>query len=421
THRHPGFWDHPERFEPERFSAEASAGRHKCAYFPFSTGPRICLGDTFAMVEGQLILAMLLQQCRGALVGDGKIIPDARISLRPKGPVMVRSQWRDEQPVTSAPEQKQSSPLVRPLRWINKMGATLAGRGIRVPNLSEESLIATARQKTGLEDLGDEAFRPRMRVFIQALEQEAQLTTVGRGIMRRQLLRFLVNRLRIEEDFKRHPEINDEVIVAPVFIVGFPRTGTTLLHNLLAQDPDNRVPLLWELMWPSPPPDPGTRASDPRIKLVRKRLRVADIVAPQLRAIHSLDPTGPEECYHLFQLTFANPLFDAEAHVPAYMSMLEKLDWRGPYRYHKKVLKLLQWKVKGARWVLKAPSHLHTLDALLAVYPDARIIHTHRDPCAVAASFCSTYEATRSLYSNTLDLEQLGREWVARWGTAIND
>ncbi|MGB1015752.1 MAG: cytochrome P450, partial [Nannocystaceae bacterium] len=159
THRHPGFWDHPERFEPERFSAEASAGRHKCAYFPFSTGPRICLGDTFAMVEGQLILAMLLQQCRGALVGDGKIIPDARISLRPKGPVMVRSQWRDEQPVTSAPEQKQSSPLVRPLRWINKMGATLAGRGIRVPNLSEESLIATARQKTGLEDLGDEAFR----------------------------------------------------------------------------------------------------------------------------------------------------------------------------------------------------------------------------------------------------------------------
>jgi len=417
THRHPAFWDQPDRFWPERFAKATSEGRHKCAYYPFSTGPRICLGDTFAMVEGQIILAMLLQQCRGRLV-DREVMYDARISLRPKGPVMVRAQWRHTGDTSAG--NRSAHPLVRPLRWINRVGVTFAARGVRFPSLDEVSLMSTARKQTGLSDFGDEAFRPRMRGFIRALDEEAQLTTVGRGIMRRQLLRFLVNRLRIEEDFKRHPEIEDEEIVAPVFIVGFPRTGTTLLHNLLAQDPENRVPLLWELMWPSPPPEPATRDSDPRIKLVHQRLRILDIIAPKLHAIHSLNPTGPEECYHLFQLSFANPLVDAEANIPSYMSMLKDIDWRGPYRYHKKVLKLLQWKIKGKRWVLKAPSHLHTLDALLAVYPDAQIIHTHRDPCEVAASFCSTYETTRSMYSDALNLEQLGREWVKRWGAAVD-
>ena len=311
------------------------------------------------------------------------------------------------------------------LRAVNAIGGGLRSLGLPVGRLDADALLRQAQQKTGLEDFGEPGFRPLLQTLMRSLEQEADLNTIGRISWRNQTVRHLSNRLRIQRDLTATPAILEQTIAAPLFIVGFPRAGTTVLHNLLAQDPEARVPLLWELRQPSPPPrsearEPDTERSDPRIAEARDMVRQVYRRVPHLRAIHELDPTGPEECYFLFKLAFANPLIDAEVHVPTYMEALRTLDWTVPYRLHQNALKLLQWHIKGTHWVLKAPSHLHTLGALLDVYPDARVIQTHRDPRQVAASFCSTYEATRTLYSSSVDLARLGDDWLASWGRAID-
>ncbi len=300
------------------------------------------------------------------------------------------------------------------------VGRPLAGRQERGARFDADGLVATARRLTGLSDLGGDEFLEPMGRFLAALDAEGGLSLIGRSAMRRLTLRVLEQRLRIAAALREFPGIRDVPVEAPMFILGLPRTGTTLLHNLLAQDPAARVPLLWELLRPAPPPEPLTRDTDPRIAVARGELAMVHEFVPDLLRIHPQDPTAPDECFHLLAITFQNFIADISASCPSYLRWLLTSDMVPAYRYYRTTLQVLTWKVRGRYLVLKAPSHLFALDALLAVFPDARVVQTHRDPRQVAASCCSLFETARSLYTEGADLARLGETWLENWSTAMD-
>ena len=203
------------------------------------------------------------------------------------------------------------------MRAINSLGRALNSCGLPPLRLSAVALMAAAQRRTGLSDWGDASFREAFRRLLEAYERTAQLHLLGRLALRQECLRLLSNRLRIQEDLKRFPLIEQTPIKKPLVIVGLPRTGTTLLHHLLAQDPSARVPRLWELLQPSPPPCPGTLATEPRLKQAEQLIRRAITLAPHFQALHPLSATGPEECLFLFQHAFMSVVFEAYGEVPA--------------------------------------------------------------------------------------------------------
>jgi hypothetical protein len=224
------------------------------------------------------------------------------------------------------------------MRAINSLGHALNHCGLHPIGLSASALMAAAQRRTGLSDWGDESFRMAFRRLLAAYERTATLHLLGRLAIRQECLRLLSNRLRIQEDLKRFPLIEQTPIRKPLVIVGLPRTGTTLLHNLLAQDPSARFPRLWELLQPSPSPHPGTPAMEPRIKRAEQMIRKAFALAPHFSAIHPLSATGPEECVFLFQNTFMSVVFDAYSEVPDYIAWLLQQDLTPAYRYYQQQL-----------------------------------------------------------------------------------
>ncbi|WP_395816419.1 sulfotransferase family protein [Archangium minus] len=304
------------------------------------------------------------------------------------------------------------------IRLLNQLGG---GVGRRVFKLNADELMAEARQQTGLHDFGDESFIEPLRRLTRAYVEEADLSFVGRLAIQREMLRHLIQRLHIAEDLRRHPEIREVPIQRPLFILGFMRTGTTLLYNLLARMPGARAPKLWELLWPSPPPDPATEGSDPRIERTRRYTEQAQKAMPALKTIHPLVATAPEECVFVLAQSFSDFSAEGRAHVPGYMNWLMGKDRMVPaYRHYRDVLQLLTWKARAQHLVLKSPMHLYCLDALLTVFPDARIIQTHRDPRAVVASGCSLYEAARVVAIRDPDPVALGQQWLDTWGEAMD-
>ncbi|MCZ6634131.1 MAG: sulfotransferase [bacterium] len=306
--------------------------------------------------------------------------------------------------------------LIRSANWLNAQGNRI---GLPMINLSEASLMASARKATGLDDFGDEDFLTPMRILLRAYEEEAALSFLGRTILRTETVQALSNRLLVQEELKRHPEILDVPVTRPIFIVSFPRTGTTMLHNLFVQHPQTRVPRTWELRRPAPAPDPATDHSDVRIDLTRKELAYLFRLIPVFRALHPMTATGADECFYLFQNAFASPVLSVQAHVPNYLAWFMQADFVPIYRYYRTMLQLMQWKYPGTYWVLKCPFHLFALDALLEVFPDACVIQTHRDPWKVIASSCSVYEVTRLMFTESPDPIAIGKQWLTEWGTAI--
>ena len=237
---------------------------------------------------------------------------------------------------------------------------------------------------------------------------------LGRVVARRDLIGLLITRLRLRADRIRHPEIAGEHIAQPVFIVGLPRSGSTLLHHLLGQDPLTRVPQAWEVMYPSPPPARATYDTDPRIAQATRQLRWIDWLAPDFKTIHPVGARLPLECIALMSASFRSTRFQAMYNVPSYEAWLEQGDMRPGYAFHRSVLQQLQWRVPGARWMLKAPSHLFAIDALLHTYPDARIVQTHRDPVTVIGSLASMSATLQGAFTDRLQPDAIGRE-ILRW------
>jgi hypothetical protein len=280
-------------------------------------------------------------------------------------------------------------------------------------------LIERARTQTGLEDFGGEGFRDGFDRLIGALDAEAQLHDLGRQVATHLVVRLLVNRLRVTDWLHRHPEIEQQEVPAPIFVLGLPRTGTTALSGLLACDPDTRSVRTWESSDPVPPPEASTQDSDPRIARAEAGLAAMHEMFPEMRSMHDATATGPTECQDLLGLEFKAPHFAGQYHIPSFDLWVRSCDMVPAYRTHRRVLQLLQWRCPPTRWHLKTPVHMLALPALLEVYPDARFVMTHRDPARVLGSVCSLIRLMYRVASDWDDPKTLGREQVDLWATAL--
>ncbi len=298
------------------------------------------------------------------------------------------------------------------VRILNRVGAALRSLGLPLLSLDENALIARATRSTGLHDFGGDEFREGLRRLLDSLEGEAELSALGRMIARADVTRLLENRLRITDTLRRSPQIEEGEIRRPIFIIGLPRTGTTILHELMALDPDNRVLMSWEAMCPWPPPERATYESDPRIAEVDEHLAGVDKIIPGFKQMHRMGARLPQECVVLTSHDFAAVLFHTTYNVRGYQAWLDTIDMGPVYASHKRQLQYLQWRCPADRWVLKSPAHLWSLDTLLDTYPDARIVQTHRDPLKVIASLTSLVSLLRSMASDSIDPAQIATDWT---------
>ncbi len=301
---------------------------------------------------------------------------------------------------------------------VNMVGRLVPGNASFLMRMDEANLLKKASRQTGLNDFGDEAFREDFRILLESFEKDSHFHFIGRICAYNDVLRLLCNRLRLIEDRKRNPQIAEEVIRRPLFITGLPRTGTTFLHGLMNQDPLSRAPQIWEVMHPSPPPERATYDRDPRIALAGKELWWIKVLMPDFETAHMIGATLPQECIAITGMSFRSYVFDSMYNVPTYRAWLDPADKRPSYEFHRTFLQHLQWRCPGTHWVLKAPSHLMALDALLQVYPDAGIIMTHRDPLKVLPSCASFTEVLRRGFTDQLDRKELGKEVLKRWDDA---
>lgn len=305
------------------------------------------------------------------------------------------------------------------VRALNSGGRTIARTGVSLVRLEPDLLLEAACRRTGLGDFGDEAFREPFERVVRSLDGEARLNLIGRIAARQDLLRLLSNRLRMIDDAKRHPEILAGAVRRPIFVTGLPRTGTTLLHGLLAQDPASRAPLTWEMMYPSPPPRPRGAGRDRRVALAERQIRWFHRLSPEFRTIHPTGAALPEECLVIASHAFLSFQFQTMYDVPSYETWLEQQDLHGSYRWHRRFLQHLQWRSPAERWVLKAPAHLFGFEALFDAYPDAGIVLTHRAPLEVVGSLASLTAVLRGTFSDQVDPVAVGAEMTRRWSGAL--
>lgn len=259
-----------------------------------------------------------------------------------------------------------------------------------------------------------------LRQLLASLENEASLTPIGHLIAWNDVKRLLVNRARLAADRKHWPQIRDQPVNQPIFITGLPRSGTTLLHGLLACDPGLQAPLTWEVMDPSPPPGAcGERGLRRRVRRAQRQLRWFDRLAPGFQAVHEVGARLPQECIAITAHTLRSLRFLVTYRMPGYADYLTHTDMRDVYHYHRQFLQQLQFNRKLRRWVLKAPGHLGHLDSLAGAYPDAVVIQTHRDPVTTIPSLASLRVAARSAFATTVDPGETGREVTGYWTRAV--
>lgn len=303
-----------------------------------------------------------------------------------------------------------------PIRLINRLGAVAARFGLR-PSLDVEGLISAAQARTGLEDLGPSSFRTGLEVLVESLEADAQLTPIGRIAARQRLIDLLAVRLQLIAYRSTHPEVAAQDIRQPVFVLGLPRTGTTVLYGMLAADPALRAPLSWEVARPVPPPTHPT--DDPRVRLADRDFDRFRRLVPHVDTIHPLGAMLPQECLALMAPEFRSYEFPTTFPVPGYWEWLRDADLRPAYEFERWFLQHLQSGRAGRHWLLKTPAHLMWLDTLLEVFPDALLVHTHRDPATVIASVSSLMWTLRSAVSDTVDPAEVGREQLEVWRWAL--
>ncbi|MGW4876302.1 sulfotransferase family protein [Streptomyces sp. NPDC004262] len=292
-----------------------------------------------------------------------------------------------------------SAPL--PLTLANLLLAP-ASRARRAPDRAFARLLDAAGPAAD-----DEAFTDGFRHLLRCWSGARHLTPVGWLSARGHVGRHLANRARVRRLCAEHPEIEREPVERPVFVVGLPRTATTLTHGVLSLSADHRCPLLWELL--TPDLERGAAEREKAVASARRLVGGINLFAPGFRHIHNLRPEGPEEC------TFALPhtvMPLSQAMIPEYLPWHERHDFTADYRYLKQIYQVLQYGRPRRRWVLKSPLHLEHLDALRTVFPDATIVWTHRDPATAVASFCSLVEHGMAVGTRPLDPHWIGATWL---------
>ena len=297
--------------------------------------------------------------------------------------------------------------LLRAADWLSDAAGFL-----RRP-LTAEELIAAAQRRTGLGDFGEWQFITALRTLLQACESEAALGAFGRFALRWDALRFLENLLRLRAAEKMGSGAAP-AIDRPIFVTGLPRSGTTFLHNLLIEDAANAVPRCWQTIHPGIAGDAEGEAR--AIRQVNRQLRLFRCLAPDFGAMHPITATAPQECSEITGHVFASLRFDTTHHVPSYRAWLDATGHLEAYRFHRRFLEHLAAHGNARqRWVLKCPDHVFALDAIRAIYPDARFVFVHRDPMRVLASVARLTEVLRQPFTRRLDRASVGRQVCDRW------
>ena len=304
-----------------------------------------------------------------------------------------------------------------PVRLLNGCGALLERSRIpRLPLLAVD-LIDTAKRRCDLENFGEGDFFEALSRLLESCHHEARLNLIGKIALRSDLLRTLCSRLFMERDRQLYPAIARQEIRKPLFIVGLPRSGTTLLHTLLAADPEHRAPLTWEVMTPSPPTCDDVKR---RIQRATQSCNCLNWLAPTFRHVHAVGAELPQECVGLMTPTFLSDQFDTMYYVPSYRAWFLRQDLLPAYEYHRRFLQHLQFRRSARRWVLKAPAHMFALPTLLSVYPDALFVQTHRAPLEAMASVSSLITILRRVFSDAVDPLTVCREAIDYWSNTLD-
>jgi hypothetical protein len=306
----------------------------------------------------------------------------------------------------------------RALAAVNHLGRTLHKLGMHGEAMREEELLLAARTRTGLYDFGDESFREPLRVLLDSIEREAELHTVGKLITKTRLVGALCTRLRVQEYVRVHPEALTQGLYAPIVIAGLQRTGTTMLHRLLASDPNLRALMSWEAIAPVPAHGP-LLGLEPRYVQAKVSERALSYMAPAFFAIHPVEANAPEEDVLLLDYAFMSTTPEATQRVPSYARWLETQDHTRAYEYLALLMRVLAHQRGPRRWVLKTPHHLEYLDVLRKVFPGVRVVQTHRDPARTLASFCSMIWHGRGVFSDAVDAHEIGQHWSRKIGRML--
>ena len=304
------------------------------------------------------------------------------------------------------------------LKALNAGASMLYRLGFPLCELGEASLLEGARRATGLEDWGGEHFLEPLRVMLDDVES-SDLTSLARISTRDIGIQCLATRLRLTEYFKQHPHVNEHAIKRPVFILGFPRTGTTVLQNLLSLDPDRRALPFWEILNPVPVNDDHEKDKAARIRSANAKLRVAYWVLPEMAEVHEIRAETLEECWPLLAAGFTVMAWDMGSGWRSYGKWLLGHDMTASYREYKQCLQVMAQRDPGSDFVLKCPDHLWFVDSLLKVFPDACIVWTHRDPYDSIGSYCSMMSLNWRLMYGRFDPKEVGAHIQERFLNGI--
>ena len=289
--------------------------------------------------------------------------------------------------------------------------------------MNTDDLVKAAQDKTGLTEFGDDWFREPLKVLVDSLNTEAKLSEFGVELTRRRLTALLVDRLRLRALQREHPEITEVEVDVAAEICGLPRTGSTLLHRLLAASPKLTSTLSWETGYPIPFPGEGPDAGE-RKRRAQARSKMFLELSPEFADIHTIEWDGPEEDVILVDRSFVSMSFDSFYWVPGYGDWLRAADQAPAYRELREWLQVLRWQDpsrQGRRWVLKSPHHLTAVDTVLDAFPDAVIVMTHRSPVSAVPSYASMVATMCAQHSESVDRPALGRYWSARFATTLRE
>jgi len=320
--------------------------------------------------------------------------------------------------VRTAPVTVSRTDYTRLERVVDRACGLARGAGLSIADLSVEAILDAARKRTRLDDWGSDAFLEPMAKVIEEADR-AGFTDLGDVIIRQTLITALANRLRVEDYFRRHPDAGEVRIERPVFILGFPRTGTTLLQNLLTLEDGTRSLKFWELQSPVPVSENPAEDRHIRIGRARQTLRAAYLMAPEMSQVHEIGPETAEECWPLFANAFSVLNWDLGSGVKGYGEWLIRQSMVDAYRFYKRQLQMIAHFRPTGRFILKCPEHLWFIDALLEVFPDACLVWTHRDPFDVIASYCSLISLNRRVLYGHFDRVEVGAHITDRFATGV--
>ena len=284
-----------------------------------------------------------------------------------------------------------------------------------------EELHASATKACGLDDFGsdDDNYREALGMLLESYRRDADLTEIGSKMNRFFVRNALVARLMSEAAWKQYPQHAEVTIERPIFVTGLPRTGTTALHRLMSADPRHQGLELWLAEFPQPRPPRETWTDNPVFRELDARFTQAHEENPDYTGLHFMTADEVEECWQLLRQSLHSVSYETLAHLPTYSRWLSEQDWTKPYQRHRKNLQLIGLNDADKRWVLKNPSHLFALDALMAAYPDALVVQCHRPVETIMASMCSLAQHTTEGWSNSFKGALIGQDAMETWSRGL--